>query len=80
MIGSTARQTKYYAFCSSIRCSKYKAEGKLKPNITGMPIDCPDCGSALYWSKQDKIRQRAPSKRNMIGTGRFKHKQDGKHF
>jgi endogenous inhibitor of DNA gyrase (YacG/DUF329 family) len=80
VIGSTTRPTKYYPFCSSIRCSKYKAEGKLKTNITGMPIDCPDCGSSLYWSKQPKIRQRAPVNRNLIGTGRFKHKPNGNHF
>lgn len=80
MIGSTARQTKFYAFCSSIRCSKHRTEGKLKTNLVGMPIDCPDCGSALYWSKEEKVRHRAPVNRNMVGTGRFKHKPDGKHF
>jgi hypothetical protein len=80
MTGSTISRTKYYAFCSSITCSKSRTEGKLKENVAGMPIDCPDCGSALYWSKEPKIRHRAPVNRNLTGNGKFKHKADGSFY
>lgn len=80
MTGSITSKTKYYAFCSSITCSKYKAEGKLKPNVIGTPIECPDCGSALFWSKHPKIRQRSPANRTMVSSGKFMHKEQGKYF
>jgi DNA-directed RNA polymerase subunit RPC12/RpoP len=80
MIGSSIRQTKFYPFCSSDRCSKRRVEGELKTNIIGMPIDCPDCGSSLFWSKIPKVRHKSPTQRTLTGDGKFKHKTNGNHF
>ena len=74
MTGSTTNKISYFAFCSSINCSKYRAEGKLKENVVGKPVDCPDCGSALFWSNENKFRHRAASNKRSVKSDNFKYK------
>lgn len=46
----------YAAHCSSVACNngEPKGYGKRK-NVERKIIDCPDCGSALYWKMDNRL-------------------------
>ncbi len=42
------------AFCTSLTCSpRGTGSGKEKKNAKKTDIDCPDCGHALFWGKEE---------------------------
>ena len=48
------------AFCNSQKCTGSRTSPKYieKPNVKGKPFDCPDCGCALKWAIDGKLKNR----------------------
>lgn len=44
-------------FCSSTKCIGSQTKPAVEKNISGKPLNCPDCGHALVWGKnRSKLR------------------------
>lgn len=41
-------------YCASLRCSGMRVKGVLKQNVKHKTVNCPDCGSALFWKPEKK--------------------------
>lgn len=45
------KKTEYQAICTSQQCSGNSLSGK-RINVPKSVVDCPKCGSALFWHKK----------------------------
>ena len=67
---------KLYAYCGSNKCARKISNDKetigliRKENITNSHlIDCPDCGSAIFWSKTILYNVKKYNKKQRHQTG-----------
>ena len=59
------RQEKFEAYCTSTSCYGYKCNKGIKKDVAKSVVDCPDCGSVLFWYRVGKKRLSVDSKKKV---------------